>query len=199
MSAITFCSDFGVQEDKIRHCFHFLLIYLSWSDGTGCHDLGFLNVEFQASFFTLLFHLHQEALQFLSSWLLSWWRICLHCRKLWFESWVGRIPWIRDKLPTPVFLDFSGGSAGKESACNAGDLGSIPELGRSPGEGKDYSLQNSGLEIYTGCIVQGVTKSRTWLRNFHCSRLMNQTFMIETPEIPLIPILFTRLQGPQCR
>ena len=100
-----------------------------------------------------------------------------------------------DRLPTPVFLGFLCDSTSKESACNAGDLVLTPGLGRSPGEGKDYSLQNSGLEIYTGCIVQGVTKSRTWLRNFHCSRLMNQTFMIETPEIPLIPILFTRLQG----
>ena len=41
---------------------------------------------------------------------------------------------------------FSGGSAGKESACNAGDLGLIPGLGRSPGEEKGYSLQYSGLE-----------------------------------------------------
>ena len=48
-------------------------------------------------------------------------------------------------LPTPVFVGFPGGSAGKESACNEGDLGSIPGLGRSPGEGKDYSLQYSGL------------------------------------------------------
>ena len=48
---------------------------------------------------------------------------------------VRKIPWRRDRLPTPVFLGFLGGSAGKESACNAGDLGSIPELGGSPGEG----------------------------------------------------------------
>ena len=41
---------------------------------------------------------------------------------------------------------FPGGSAGKESACKAGDLGSIPGLGRSPGEGKGYPLQYSGLE-----------------------------------------------------
>ena len=40
------------------------------------------------------------------------------------------------------------GSAGKKSACNAGDLGSTPNLGRSPGEGKGYSLQYSGLENY---------------------------------------------------
>ena len=47
---------------------------------------------------------------------------------------------------TPVFSGFPHGSAGKESACNAGDLGSIPGLGRSPGEGKVYQLQYSGLE-----------------------------------------------------
>jgi len=51
----------------------------------------------------------------------------------------------RDRLPTPVFLRFPYGSAGKESPCNAGDLGSIPGLGRSPGEGKGYPLQDSGL------------------------------------------------------
>ena len=49
---------------------------------------------------------------------------------------VGKICWRRDRLPTPVFLGFPCGSGGKESACNAGDLGLIPELGRSPGEGK---------------------------------------------------------------
>ena len=47
--------------------------------------------------------------------------------------------------------DFPGGSAGKESACNVGDLGPIPGLGRSPGEGYSYVLQNSGLESYTLC------------------------------------------------
>ena len=47
----------------------------------------------------------------------------------------------------PVFLGFPGGSVGKESTHNAGDLGSIPGLGRSPGEGKGYPLQYSGLEI----------------------------------------------------
>ena len=49
-------------------------------------------------------------------------------------------PLEKDRLPTPVFLGFPGGSAGKESACNEGDLGSIPGLGRSPGEGKGYLL-----------------------------------------------------------
>ena len=62
---VTICSDFGAQEKKTGHCFYFFPICLPLSDGTGCHDLSFLNVEFQASFFTLLFHFHQEALQFL--------------------------------------------------------------------------------------------------------------------------------------
>ena len=43
-------------------------------------------------------------------------------------------------------MDFPGGSGGKESACNVGDLGSIPELGRSSGEGNSYPFQYSGLE-----------------------------------------------------
>ena len=50
------------------------------------------------------------------------------------------------------------GSAGKESACNAGDLGSIPGLGRSPGEEKGYPLQYSGLENSMDCMVHGVPK-----------------------------------------
>ena len=56
------------------------------------------------------------------------------------------IPWRRDRLPTPDFLGFPCGSAGKEAICNAGDLGSIPGLARSPGEGKGYPFQYSGLE-----------------------------------------------------
>ena len=56
------------------------------------------------------------------------------------------ICWRRDRLPTPVFLGFPGGSAGKESVCNAGDLGSIPGLGRCPGEGNDNPLRYSCLE-----------------------------------------------------
>ena len=63
-----------------------------------------------------------------------------------FDSWVGKIHWRRDRLPTLVFLGFSCGSAGKESACNAEDLGSIRGLGRSSGKGEDYSLQYSDLE-----------------------------------------------------
>ena len=63
-----------------------------------------------------------------------------------FDSWLGKIHWRRDRLPTPVLLGFAYGSAGKESTCNAEDLGLTPWLGRSPGEGKGYPLQYSGLE-----------------------------------------------------
>ena len=63
MAGVTICSDFGAPENKVCHCFRCFLIYLPWSNGTRCHDLSFLNVEFLASFFTLLFHFHQEALQ----------------------------------------------------------------------------------------------------------------------------------------
>ena len=49
-----------------------------------------------------------------------------------FDSWVRKIHWKRDRVPTPVFLGFPCGSTGKESACNVGDLSSIPGLGRFP-------------------------------------------------------------------
>ena len=75
--------------------------------------------------------------------------------------WVGKIPWRRDRLPTPVFLGFPGGSAGKESACSAGGQDLIPGLGRSSGEGKGYPLQYSGLENSMDYIIHGVAKSWT--------------------------------------
>ena len=62
------------------------------------------------------------------------------------------------------------GSADKESTHHAGDLGSIPGLGRSPGEGNGYTLQYSGLENSMDYIVRGVAKSRTRLSNFHFHR-----------------------------
>ena len=64
-------------------------------------------------------------------------------------------------------IGFPGGSVGKESACSVGDLGSIPGLGRSPGEGKGYPLQYSGLENSMDCIDHGVTESWTQLSDFH--------------------------------
>ena len=76
-----------------------------------------------------------------------------------FDSWVRQIPWRRDKPPTPVFLGFPCVSAGKESACNVGNLDLIPGLGRSPGKGKGYQPQYSGLENSMDYIVHGVAKS----------------------------------------
>ena len=55
----------------------------------------------------------------------------------------------------------------KESASNAGDLGAIPGLGRSPGEGSSYPLQYSVLENSMHCVVHRVSKSQTWLSDFH--------------------------------
>ena len=63
-----------------------------------------------------------------------------------------------DRLPTPVFLDFLCGSTGKESTYIVGDLGLIPELGRSPGNGKGYPLQYSGLKNSMD-YVHGIAKS----------------------------------------
>ena len=85
----------------------------------------------------------------------------------WLDSWVAKIRWRRDRLPIPVFLGFPCGSAGKESTCNVGDLGLIPGLGRSPGKGKGYPLQYSGLENSMDYVVHEVTKSPTWLSDFH--------------------------------
>jgi len=62
------------------------------------------------------------------------------------------------RLPTPVFFGFPCGSAGKESACNAGDLGLILGLGRSPGEGKYHPLWYSGLGNSMGCLYYGNAK-----------------------------------------
>ena len=81
-------------------------------------------------------------------------------QETWFNSWVGKICWRRDRLPTPVFFSFPCGSAGKESTCNAGDLGFIPVLGRSPGEGKGYPFQYFGLENAMDYTVHGILQAR---------------------------------------
>ena len=70
-------------------------------------------------------------------------------QETWFHSWVEKIRWRKDRLPTPVLLGFPCGPAGKESTCNMGDLGSVPGSGRSPGEGKH------GNQAHT-CFVMSV-------------------------------------------
>ena len=92
-------------------------------------------------------------------------------------------------------LGFPCGSAGQEFTCNAGDLGSTPGLGRSPGEGKGYLLQYSCLENPMDggacwAIVHGVTKSLTPLSNF--------TFTLKVNKIPILnKILSDKLTFPQ--
>ena len=108
MATVTVRRDFGAQENKICHCFHFSAFYLPWNDGTGCHHLSFLNY-----------------------------------------SWPN--------------------SVGTESDCSEGDPGSVPGLGRSPGEGNGNQLQYSCLENPLGrgaCRLQSMgRKSRMWPSN----------------------------------
>ena len=64
-------------------------------------------------------------------------------------------------------MGFPCGSADKEFTWNMGDVGPVPGLGRSPGEEKGYPIQYFGQENFMDCIVHGVTKSQTWLSDFH--------------------------------
>ena len=83
---------------------------------------------------------------------------------------------LRFSIQPPDFMASLDSSAGKESACNAGNLGSIPGLERSPGEGKGYPLQYSGLENSMDGIVHGVPKSQTRL-----SLSLSQMFISAKP------------------
>ena len=79
------------------------------------------------------------------------------------EDWFS----IKNSINVMPNMGFPCGSADKESACSVGDLGLIPGLGRSPGEGNGYPFRYSGLENPMDCIVHGVAKSQTPLSNFH--------------------------------
>ena len=81
----------------------------------------------------------------------------------WFNSWVRKIPWRRVILPTPVFLGFPCSSAPKESACNAGDLGSVPRSRRSPGEGLHYPLQYSWASLVALLVNNPLAIRETWV------------------------------------
>ena len=92
---------------------------------------------------------------------------------------------------SPVLHEgFPCGSASKEFAYNAGDLGLIPGLGRSPGEGKDYPLQYSGLKNSMDCIAHAVTKSWTQLSNFHFTPALQVDSLplshLESPNLHLL-------------
>ena len=81
-----------------------------------------------------------------------------------------------------AYIGFPCGSSGKESTCNAEDLGSIPGLGRYLGEGKGYPLQYLSLENSMDCIVHGVVKSRTQLSKFHSTQGKSKRLGIRKPQ-----------------
>ena len=82
------------------------------------------------------------------------------------ETWVpsvGKIPWRRDRLPTPVFLGFPGGSDSKESAYPAGKPNSIPVLGRSAREGIGYPLQYAWASLLAQLAKNPPAMRETWV------------------------------------
>ena len=98
--------------------------------------------------------------------------------KIPWSRWEQKFPAVANWLPKlrlDVWIGISGGSDGKESTCNVGDLGSIPGLGRCPGEGNSYPFQYSGLENSMDrggwqATVHAVSKSWTQLSDFHFQR-----------------------------
>ena len=97
--------------------------------------------------------------------------------------------WLLSSFP----LGFPCDSAGKQSACKVGDLGSIPGLGRSSGERKGYPLRYSGLENSMDCIVHGVAKSRTRLNNFHFLPLYFPFLFLSMPSLSFLSLPFLSL------
>ena len=93
---------------------------------------------------------------------------------LWTSNYLHSIYIVYTMIYTvlDIIMGFPDSSAGKESACNVRDLGSIPGLGRSPEDAKAYPLQYSGLENSMDHIVYGVAKSRTRLSNFHFTQVL---------------------------
>ena len=90
--------------------------------------------------------------------------------------------------PVTFNLGFPCDSAGKESTYNAGDLGLVPGLGRSPGEGKGHTLQYSGLENPMDCIGHGIAKSRTRLSNFYFTFNLSVVLIIKDIFFPSLNI-----------
>ena len=87
----------------------------------------------------------------------------LQCGRPGFHPWVGKIPWRRAWQPTPVFLGFPGGSAGKEPTCSAGDLGSISGLGRSLGGEHGNPLQYSWASLVAQLVRNPHAVWETWV------------------------------------
>ena len=82
------------------------------------------------------------------------------------------------KIPQSTYMGFPDSSVDKESACNAGDPNLIPGLGRSPGEGKGYPLQYSGLENSMDCTVHGAAKRWTWLSSFFSTDVIQHRVLV---------------------
>ena len=72
-------------------------------------------------------------------------RICLQCERPGFNCWSRKISWRTDRLPTPLFMGFPGGSVGKESACNVGRPGFNPWVGKIP--------WNKGTAIHSSILA----------------------------------------------
>ena len=107
--------------------------------------------------------------------------------KPWFHSWLRKIHWRRNRLPTPVFLGFPCGSAGKESACNAGDW--VWFLGwEDPLKQGGHPLQYSVLELYS----PWVTKSQMQLSNFHFQK---NTYLHGWMDITLLALKRINMEG----
>ena len=89
----------------------------------------------------------------------------LQCRRPQFDFWVGKIHWRRDSLLSPVFLGFPYGSAGKKSACNAGDPSLISGSGRSPREGIGCPLQCSWASLVAQMVKNPLAMQETWVQS----------------------------------
>ena len=90
MAAVTICSDFGAQENKVCHCFHCCPIYLPWSDWTRCHDLCFLNVVLSQLFHSPLSLSSRGSLVLLHFMLKGWSH--LQVWGYWYFSWQSWFP-----------------------------------------------------------------------------------------------------------
>ena len=103
----------------------------------------------------------------------------LQCRRLQFDSWVGKIRWRRDRLPTPVFLGFTCSSAGKEyPACERPGFDSF---GWEDPLEKGKATHSTILAWKIPWTFQGVAKSQTWLSDFHFTSLLH--YWPETPRL----------------
>ena len=153
MASVTICNDFGAQENKVCHFFHCFPIYLLWSDGTRCHDLLFWMLSFKPTFSLSSFTFIKR---FFSSSSLSAMRVVSFLLGTLFSSRYDHLTSFPEFLTATcdhviclllvAIKGFLCRPVSKEFACNAGDLGSIPGSGISPGEGNGNPLQYSCLK-----------------------------------------------------